>query len=168
MSFGTDLGDAYTLLSTTSTFNEPTKYGAAMTDNNDENSAPLKKLQPQSTALPQLAAKTQVQQIPQTQHQVIVPVTPTVAAAAAAAAVVTPIQSSPSYIDHLGVKRREMLKVVSYALMILLALAIYTAFEFWLKEFLHNNDFSFKQELGIKCAYPLLIIFIIWNLKAFI
>ena len=190
MSFGTDLGDAYTLLSTTSTFNEPTKYGAA----NVEQQQPQQQQQqqqhqqpkrsiPQSTMLATSTSTAtttnQVQQDYMQGHAQAQAQVPTqiqtheqVHAQTQAQAQPRTVQAQPSkqvsHIDNLGVKRREMLKVLSYALMILLALAIYTAFEFWLKELIHKNDFSFKQELGIKCAYPFVILLIIWNLKAYI
>jgi uncharacterized membrane protein YcjF (UPF0283 family) len=74
-------------------------------------------------------------------------------------------QLQPNYVEQLGSKRKELFKVISYALMILFALALYTAIDFWLKDVIERYDLSFKHELGIKLAYPFLILFLIWNFK---
>ena len=73
--------------------------------------------------------------------------------------------SSPSYLDQLGSKRKEVIKVIGYALMILFALTLYTGIDFWLKDLIEVHDLSFKQELGIRMAYPLLVLFVMWNFK---
>ena len=70
------------------------------------------------------------------------------------------------YFDMLGSKKRDMLKLVIMAMMILLALSLHSLVSFWLKEYLATNDFSFRQEIGIRLLYPLLVLFILWNLKA--
>ena len=72
---------------------------------------------------------------------------------------------SPSYFDQLGSKRKEMIKVAGYALMILFALALYTGIDFLIKDVIEKNDLSFKQELGLRFAYPLLILVVLWNFK---
>lgn len=74
-------------------------------------------------------------------------------------------QQQFNYVEQLGSKRKELFKVISYALMILFALALYTAIDFWLKDVIDRYDLSFKHELGIKLAYPFLILFLIWNFK---
>jgi Ca2+/Na+ antiporter len=71
----------------------------------------------------------------------------------------------PSYVDLLAGKRREILKVVGSALMILFALALYTGIEFWLKEVVVKHDWSFKQELGARLAYPFVVLLVLWNFK---
>ena len=73
-----------------------------------------------------------------------------------------------NYLDKMSNKKREMLKVVSYAFMVLLALAIYTIIELILKNFVVTSDLSFKQEVGARLAYPLVLLLILWNLKVFI
>jgi hypothetical protein len=70
------------------------------------------------------------------------------------------------YFDMLGSKKRDMLKLVIMAMMILLALSLHSLVSFWMKEYLDSNDFSFRQEVGIRLLYPVVVLFILWNLKA--
>ena len=58
---------------------------------------------------------------------------------------VTPVavvKTEPSYLEMMGAKRKEIVKVVGYALMILFALTLYTAIDFWLKELVEKYDWS--------------------------
>lgn len=61
--------------------------------------------------------------------------------------------------------RRDMLKLVIYAMVILFALAIYSAVEMIIKELAVSGDLSFKQELGIRLLYPVLLFFGLWFIK---
>jgi hypothetical protein len=72
------------------------------------------------------------------------------------------------YLGQMESKRREMIKIVTYSLMILLALVTYTATDVVVKEIVASYDFSFKQELMLRLAYPVLIFFLIWNVKVFV
>ena len=76
-----------------------------------------------------------------------------------------PRPHQPSYIEMMGSKRKEIAKVIGYALMILFALTLYTAIDFWLKELVEKHDWSFKQELGVRLAYPFVVLFLLWNFK---
>lgn len=64
-------------------------------------------------------------------------------------------------------RRREMLKLVTYALVILFALAVYTTMEMVIKETVASSDLGYKQELGIRVLYPLLLFLALWNIKVF-
>ena len=70
-----------------------------------------------------------------------------------------------NYIDKLGSKRRDVLKILSFALTILLAISIHYFIDHWMKDFATAYNLTFKQELALKLLYPLLIIFVLWNLK---
>lgn len=71
----------------------------------------------------------------------------------------------PSYFDLLASKKKDMGRILVYALMILLALVVYTLIDVIIKEVLIKYDLSFKQEVGMRLVYSVVIIFIIWNMK---
>lgn len=75
-------------------------------------------------------------------------------------------QRAASYFDAMVQKRRDVLKMVSFAIIILLAISIHTVVDFGLKELIMSNDFTFKQEIGVRMIYPLVVILLLWNLKA--
>lgn len=74
--------------------------------------------------------------------------------------------SSSSYFDVMVQKRRDVMKMVAFAVIILLAISIHTVVDFGLKEAILSSDFTFKQELGIRFIYPFLVFLLLWNLKA--
>jgi len=76
------------------------------------------------------------------------------------------IQKSASYFEALVNKRKDVIKMVSFAAIILLAISIHNVVDFGLKEFILSNELSFKQEIGIRLIYPLAVIFFLWNIKA--
>lgn len=80
--------------------------------------------------------------------------------------IVREVMKSPSYFDAMVNKKRDVLKMVAFAVIILLAISIHTVVDFGLKEFIMSNDFTFKQELGLRIVYPVAVIFLLWNLKA--
>lgn len=75
-------------------------------------------------------------------------------------------QKTTSYFDAMVQKRRDVLKMVSFAIIILLAISIHTVVDFGLKEFIMSSDFTFKQELGVRLVYPFIVILLMWNIKA--
>lgn len=70
------------------------------------------------------------------------------------------------YFDMLGSKKKDMLKLIIIAVMILLAMSIHSFVSFWLKEYIVSSELSFRQELGVRLLYPVLVLFLLWNLKA--
>lgn len=75
-------------------------------------------------------------------------------------------QKYSSYFDAMVNKKRDVLKMVSFAVIILLAISIHTVADFSLKEIIMSNDFTFKQEVGVRLVYPLAVVFLLWNIKA--
>lgn len=70
------------------------------------------------------------------------------------------------YFDMLGSKKKDMLKLIIIAVMILLAMSVHSFTSFWLKEFITSSELSFRQELGVRLLYPIVVLFLLWNLKA--
>jgi len=73
---------------------------------------------------------------------------------------------SGTYYDAMVNKRKDVLKMVCISVIILLAISCHNVVDFGLKEFIMNNDFSFKQELGVRMIYPAVVLFLLWNIKA--
>ncbi len=73
--------------------------------------------------------------------------------------------NEPGYIDKLIVKKRDLLKIIIFALMILLAISIHTAVDYWLKDIATAYQLTYKQELGVRVLYPIVILILLWNLK---
>lgn len=74
-------------------------------------------------------------------------------------------QEPPSYIDKMMSKKRDVLKIILFAMMILLAISAHTFIEFWLKDFVSGSELSYKQELGLRLVYPLAVLLLLWILK---
>jgi hypothetical protein len=78
------------------------------------------------------------------------------------------IQQQSTYIDKLFAKKKELLKIIQFSLIIVLAMSIHFIIDYYLKYYIKNNDLTFERELIIRLIYPISIIFIIWNLKTFL
>lgn len=143
-----------------------------------ETSRPQEKPRPQVQMQAQTQAQTQ-QRIPeqiqvQEQEQVqmraraptVVPSKPPIIYSTPVQRIPTQEHFQPSHIDNMIQKRRDLLKMISIAVIILLAISLHTVVDCGLKELIISHDFSFKQELGIKILYPVIVVFILWNLKA--
>lgn len=85
---------------------------------------------------------------------------------AVAAAAASGPRAGASYFDAMVQKRRDVMKMISFAVIILLAISIHTVVDFGLKELIMTSDFTFKQELGVRFVYPFIVILLLWNLKA--
>ena len=78
------------------------------------------------------------------------------------------MQQQSSYLDKLFAKKKDVLKIIQFSLIIVLAMSIHFIIDHYLKYYIKNNDLKFERELIIRLIYPLSIIFIIWNFKTFL
>lgn len=78
------------------------------------------------------------------------------------------LQQQTGYIDKLFAKKKDMLKIFQLSLIIVLAMSIHFIIDYYTRNYLKNNDLTFERELIIRMLYPVSIIFILWNMKAFI
>lgn len=78
------------------------------------------------------------------------------------------IITEPSYWDRLSSKKKETTKFIQSALIILFAISLHFVIDFVLKHYLEMYDISWNRELLIRILYPLGILFIAWNIIAFI
>jgi hypothetical protein len=78
------------------------------------------------------------------------------------------MQQQSGYIDKLFSKKKDMLKIIQLSLIIVLAISIHFIIDYYMKNYLKNNDLTFERELILRLLYPVSIIFILWNMKAFL
>lgn len=72
------------------------------------------------------------------------------------------------FFDFLFMKKREMVKTTILALTIVMAFSIHSFFAFWIKSYTLKSKLTMKSEMLIRLLYPLIILIIIWFMKAFI
>lgn len=70
-----------------------------------------------------------------------------------------------SYTDKMFMKKRDVLKIIMFSLMILLAISLHSAIDFWMKDLVAAYQLSYRHELGIKVLYPVIVIILLWNMK---
>jgi hypothetical protein len=78
------------------------------------------------------------------------------------------MEQQAGYFDKLGSKKKDVLRIIQLSLVIVLALSLHFVIDHYLKTYMKNNDLSFERELVLRLLYPLAVVFIIWNMKAFI
>lgn len=78
------------------------------------------------------------------------------------------IQQQSGYIDKLFSKKKDLLRVIQFSLIIVLALSLHFVIDHYIKHYLKNNDFTFERELIIRLLYPVAVIFVLWNMKVFL
>lgn len=83
-------------------------------------------------------------------------------------AITASMQEQTGYIDRLFSKKKDILKVFQLALIIVLAMSIHFVIDHYLRNYVKNNDFTFERELLIRLLYPFALLFILWNMKAFV
>lgn len=64
--------------------------------------------------------------------------------------------------------KREILRILNYSFIILFALGLYSLVELVIKENVISNDLSYKQEIGIRFAYPIILFIGLYSFKYFI
>ena len=70
-----------------------------------------------------------------------------------------------TYIDKLLSKRREILRLLQIALIIVLALSIHHAIKHGFKRLVQVQDWSADKELTVRLLYPLGVLLLLWNFK---
>jgi uncharacterized membrane protein YcjF (UPF0283 family) len=72
-----------------------------------------------------------------------------------------------SVFDRYLSKKKDVLKLVTMALTVLLAISIHYVVTDLIRNYLANNDFTANKEFITKVSYPLTILLLIWTLKVF-
>lgn len=77
-------------------------------------------------------------------------------------------QQRVGYFDKLISRRRDLLKLVMFCLIIILALSIHGTVKHYYRVFFDTNVMTGGKELLIRIAYPLAILFAMWNTRILI
>lgn len=70
-----------------------------------------------------------------------------------------------SWYDRCWQKRRDVMKLVVMALVILLALSAHSVAVFYIKMYVEDSSLSAWREFGFRLAYPVGILLILWGIK---
>lgn len=73
-----------------------------------------------------------------------------------------------SYLDKLWSKKRDITKLLVFTCIVLIALSLHSFIEFYMKHLFQTSIFSFKQQAMVKAAYPVTVLILLWNMKAFL
>jgi hypothetical protein len=71
------------------------------------------------------------------------------------------------YLTTLWSKRRDVLKLILMALVVILALSCHKVAWHYLCEYLEGASLSRGQEIALTVAYPVVVLAVMWHLKAF-
>jgi hypothetical protein len=69
--------------------------------------------------------------------------------------------------DRFVSKKKDVLKLVTMALTVLLAISSHYVMTDLIRNYIANNDLTGNQEFTTKIAYPLTVLLLIWTLKVF-
>ena len=75
--------------------------------------------------------------------------------------------AQPGYVDKMWTKKRDVLRLVMFTFVFMLALSFHWVAKHYLKAHLEANLLSPGKEFLLRAAYPLAILFIVWNLRVF-
>lgn len=79
-----------------------------------------------------------------------------------------PMYYDESYWDKMANKKKDIFKFIQSGLIILFAISLHVVIDFVLKHYLQTHDISYNREVMIRFLYPIGILFIAWNIIAFI
>ena len=79
-----------------------------------------------------------------------------------------PSYNNDGYFDKLFGKKRDFFKFIQLALIIVLGLSTHFIIKYYLQSYLNQSDMSPERQVILRLLYPLSILFILWNMKAFV
>lgn len=74
---------------------------------------------------------------------------------------------APSYVERMMRKRKDVIKMFSIALIILLALSIHNLVKSAMKHVIKQYDLPKTKQLMLRLGYPLVVLFFMWNQRVF-
>lgn len=75
--------------------------------------------------------------------------------------------SQPGYLDKLWGKKRDVMKLVMFTLVFMLALSLHWVAKHYMKDYMDTNALTPTKEFFFRMLYPSVILFIVWNMRAF-
>jgi hypothetical protein len=79
----------------------------------------------------------------------------------------SPAIEEPGYIERLGLRSRDVVRLIVLAFMIALGISIHWVGSHYITEWLESSDFNARQRLAVRLSYPIMIVVVMWNIKAF-
>ena len=79
-----------------------------------------------------------------------------------------PPPQEPGYFEIMWSRRRAVVKLIILTLVVLLAISCHATVLHYMKQFIDDVEPTHYQEIALRVAYPLLVLAIMWNLKAFV
>jgi hypothetical protein len=76
-------------------------------------------------------------------------------------------QKNNSYIGKMMSKKRDIMKLVVLAFIVLMALSIHHVAAHYIGQYLEDNALSAGKEFLFRILYPCLVLFALWNIKVF-
>lgn len=73
----------------------------------------------------------------------------------------------PGYVDKMWTKKRDVLRLVMFTFVFMLALSFHWVTKHYLKAHLEANLLSPGKEFLLRASYPIAVLFIVWNLRVF-
>ncbi len=75
----------------------------------------------------------------------------------------------PGYLEVLWARRRDVAKLFILAVVVLLALSMHSAAWHYLKEYIDTcAQLTYWQEVGVRVAYPVAVVLVLWHCKSFL
>ena len=75
----------------------------------------------------------------------------------------------PGYLEVLWARRRDVAKLFILAVVVLLALSMHSAAWHYLKEYIDTSaQLTYWQEVGVRAAYPVAVLLVLWHCKSFL
>lgn len=73
----------------------------------------------------------------------------------------------PGYLETLWERRRDVTKLAILSLVVLLAISAHSAAWHYIREFIETHTrMTYWQEVGLRVAYPVVVLLVLWHLKA--
>lgn len=78
------------------------------------------------------------------------------------------VPQEPGYLELLWQRRRDVLKLIMLSITILLAISLHSTAWHYLRSFIEDTTLTWNQELVIRLAYPIVVLVVLWHVKAFL
>jgi hypothetical protein len=77
-------------------------------------------------------------------------------------------QKSGGYFDKLMSKKKDILRMLMFACVVLLALSVHTVVKHYYRAFFDNNVLTTWREFALRMIYPIAVVFALWNVRTFL
>jgi hypothetical protein len=78
-----------------------------------------------------------------------------------------PSPYAPGYFQRLSIRSRDVYKLVLLSLMVTLGISLHWFVTHYVTTWLEDSDLTERQGLLVRLLYPAVVLFVLWNVKAF-